>query len=672
MGLRYRIPFKDYRNTSYEVRVYRDDYTGDAAELTGAPSCFVVSGTDDDFMYVPVRTSTATINVLESDLLLDLYSINNQYAKVELMKEGVLEWTGYIKPEQFTQPYVASKQSVSVECVSALATLEHIEYKKLTTQGVVSLWELMKMLVMKCKGGYRGVYVPVVYGATSAMIGNVLERITLIETNFTEEEMSLLEVLEAVCKFLNWTCCDIGGYLWFVDADHRGTYRLYDEAMENYTNVECNEVLIQDIGNLGSDGNTLDVVPGYNKATVKALNHVFDEVVKDEPFDILKPYDGGEYLTFAYKGADGGHGVRKQFLKPMFWTMYNYDSYNQILTQEAKDGYSASVLNYMRGAILMREADYKSVSSNDPTPSDEVTDFNYTDSVQIRVQQSSTAVLPSFMALTPVMSVKGELAVWADCAIGIDGTIEAYFDNDLAGPSQRVDDLGRNLTLVVSCGGKYYNGESWVDEYVNLSVPVDENGKIKSNRTPFTPYKDVSGYVIPLDFFVGEPEITILCPVWTNGGHYAAGYKIRGLKFGYAKKEGVVDEGENGDRIYENIVNADYMSEADEIEFDVSSYNADGASYSKALLDGKWLTDNLYCKVVEANVRPEELLIRRIVNRYGDTKIKLSEGLRMTGDITPITTIKERTQPGKTFRLTSGEWDYERGRLAVQIQEDVK
>lgn len=672
MGLRYRIPFKDSDNKAYEVLVYRDGYTGDVKELTGAPSCFVVSGTDEDFMYVPVRTSTATISVLDSDLLLDLYSINNQYARVQLYREGVLEWTGYIKPEQFTQPYVPTVDVVSVECVGALSTLEHMEYKELVPGvGVVSLWTLLKHLVTSAKGGYNAVYMPWVYGATQGMTGNVLERITLIENNFLKEEMNLMEVMEAVCKFLNWTVYDVRGCLWFVDHDWDGTYRKYDEALSTYTEVRGSDVLVQDVGFNGSGVNTLDVVPGYNKASVKALNHVFDDVVKDEPFDILKPYDGGEFLTFAYKGADGGHGVRKQFLKPMFWTMYNYDSYWQAITQEMKDGYSAAVLNYMLGAILMREVDYKSVSNNDPTPSDEVTDFNYVDSVQIRVQQRSTAVLPSFMALAPVMSVKGELSVWADCAIGIDGTIEAYFDNDMAGPSQPAAELGRNLTLVVTCGGKYYNGENWVDEYANVSVPVDDNGKIKSNRTPFTPYKDVSGYVIPLDFFVGEPEITILCPVWTNGGYYATGYKIRGLKFGYAKKEGVVDEGENGDRVYENVVNEDYMSEADEIEFDISSYNADGASYSKALIDGGWLTNNLYCAVVNEMVRPEELMIRRIVNRYGATKIKLTEAIRMTDAVTPISSLSDRTMVGKRFRMTSGEWDYEQNRMTLQIQEDA-
>ena len=176
-----------------------------------------------------------------------------------------------------------------------------------------------------------------------------------------------------------------------------------------------------------------------------------------------------------------------------------------------------------------------------------------------------------------------------------------------------------------------------------------------------------------MDFFIGEPIITIMAPQWMESGdvRYYPGVKIRNLKFGYANKDGVVEEGENGDRVYENIVNESYMSEADEIEFDISSYNKDGASFSKAILNGRWLTNNIYCKVVEEMIRPEELMIRRIVNRYGVTKIKLTEAIWMTDAITPITVLTERTQPGKTFRMTGGSWDYEQGKLTVQIQEDV-
>lgn len=671
MGLRYRIPFKDYKDNSYVVEIHREDYTGEVAELTGATSCFVVSGTDDDFMYTPVRTSSATINVLDSDLLLDLYSINNQFAPVKLYKNGLMEWTGYIRPEQFTQPYTPNPQNIGVECISALATLENVEYKAFSETGNVTLWRLMSYLISSAKGEYRGIYIPHVYAASSAMSGNVFEKITLIENNFTQEEMNCFEVLEAVCKFLNWTVHDIGGYLYFVDADWNGEYRLYDETLSEYTSVSGNEVLVQNVGYNGSDGNTLDVVPGYNKASVKALNHVFDDVVKDEDYDILEPIDEAYYIR-TYGGDDGPHGVRKQFLKPMFWTLCQYtNASSPSLGKEEVYSMENWQLNALWGALLMKEADYKCVATNDARPDEDVTDFDYVDSIQIRIADTSSAQLNT-MGLNPAVIMEGEHAVYADCAISIGGTIDGFFDDDMLEPGKKF--FNRVLTLLVECDGKYYNGSSWVSSYATFTAEIDESGAIKSNRTPFTPYKGISGYVIPMDFFVGKPKITIFCPVWMtdDATHYITGTKIRNLKFGYAKKEGIVDEGVNGDRVYENVVNESYMSDAEEIEFEISSYNADGASYSKAMIDGGWLTDNLYCAIVGKNIRPEELMIRRIVNRYGVTKIKLTEALQMTDSITPLTILTERTQTGKTFRMTSGEWDYEQNRFMIQMQEDAE
>ena len=674
MGLRYTIPFKDSENTDYLVQIFRGGYNGEAKELTGAVSCFVVSGTDDDFVYTPIRPSSATIKVLDSDLLLDLYSINNQYAPVRLLRNGILEWTGYIRPEQFTQPYVPTAEVISVDCVCALSTLEKIEYKQINNlTGVVDLWTLIKTLISYTKGSYRGVCIPWVYGSSSSMTGNVFERITLIENNFIKEEMTLYEVLEAVCKFLNWTVYDFKGCLWFVDNDWTGTYRMYDEALETFAEIQGNEILLQDVGFNGSDSNTLDVVPGYNKAFVKALNNVFDDVVKDEDYDTLSKYANGEYLVQTYKGSDGPHGVRKQFLKPKNWKLFAYSGTNIISGAEI-ESMNKYQLNNVFGALLMSEADYKCKGIGDPEPDEDVTDFNYEDSVQIRIASTSTAQLPALMAFNKALTMEGENAVYADCAISIDGTFQAYFDDDMAGPVEKTSNLTRTITAEVSCGDKWFNGSAWSTEYSTFPIEVDESGKIKSNRTPYTPYKGISGYVIPMDFFVGVPKISVYCPIWLddNGTHYITGVKVRGLNFGYVKKEGIIEEGEEGDRVYENVVNEAYMSDAEEITFEISSYNRDGASFSKALLDNGWLTNNLYCKVVEEMVRPEELMIRRIVNRYGATKIKLTEAICMTGDISPITQIKERSMADKTFRMTSGEWDYEQNRLMLQIQEDIK
>ena len=77
-----------------------------------------------------------------------------------------------------------------------------------------------------------------------------------------------------------------------------------------------------------------------------------------------------------------------------------------------------------------------------------------------------------------------------------------------------------------------------------------------------------------------------------------------------------MDDDKDSDRIYENVVNENFINELDEIEFKISSYNNDGACYSKVLLLDEYLKDNLYSSIEKTLIRPEELLIRRIINQY--------------------------------------------------------
>ena len=216
-----------------------------------------------------------------------------------------------------------------------------------------------------------------------------------------------------------------------------------------------------------------------------------------------------------------------------------------------------------------------------------------------------------------------------------------------------------------------------MDEYSLFRIYYNVNTasgfqSIGSNKTADMPYRGLNGHVIELpsdEVLKGDLEFTMFINNPASGD--LSGYFVKDFKLNYAKKDGVNDEGENGDRIYENVVNEDYMSDCDDIEFGIGSYNADGATYSKALLNDNFLTNNLYCDIVKENIRPEELMIRRIVNRYSVTKIKLTEAIQMTDVVTPLSILTERTQPGKTFRMTSGEWDYEQNRITIQMQEDA-
>ena len=659
--LRYTIPFKDNPNNSYIVEIHREDYTGEPTELKGARSCFVVTGTDEDFMYTPIRTSTATINVIDSNLLLDLYSINNQYAPVKLYKNGVLEWTGYIKPEQFTQPYVPNPQNISIDCISSIATLENIEYKQKNENGYIYLFELLQYLIGHANGGYNGIYMPPVYGTD----GNALESILLAESNFSEKNM--LEVLESSCKFLNWSLFELNGCIYFVDSDWNGEYKFYNEDMTFHVMKTTNEFQLTDYN--GSSSNSLDIIHGFNKASVKSINNVFDEVIEDEDFDNLEVLQ-----TWNYNGGnkEGARRIIRKFKKPEKWEMFYYNQHMKPLTlDEVKE---LDMNSQVAGCLEMTENSYTVAESNGEfVPS--VREYTWNDLLKVTLDMYNNVLIGGnnkYKAFT----VKGVNSIWKDGAFGVNMELMYFSDPEFLTVSQTI--VNTDLYFMLRIGQYYWNGTSWVTNYSLFKIRHNVNtGRgyqpIKSNLNADMPYQGLNGHVIELPsdrVLIGDLEFTMFMN--DPASSEVRGYIIKGMKLEYAKKDNVVEAGKDGDRIYENVVNENYMSECDEIEFEIGSYNEDGATYSKALLYDDFLTNNLFCKVVNEDVRPEELLIRRIVNRYGETKIKLTESINMTGEITPLTSMYDASMVSKRFRLTSGEWDYEQNRLVVQIQEDAQ
>jgi hypothetical protein len=145
---------------------------------------------------------------------------------------------------------------------------------------------------------------------------------------------------------------------------------------------------------------------------------------------------------------------------------------------------------------------------------------------------------------------------------------------------------------------------------------------------------------------------------------------IKDFKLKFKKNDGSVGiESSNTDRTYENIVNGSYVNEADDIEFKISSYNNDGACYSKVMFGSDYLKDNLYSVIEDKLIRPEEALIRRIINRYSSTKIKLTQQIQFTTSLTPIDTLSDSYFVNKKFLNIGGEIDYSVDRLECKMIE---
>lgn len=678
---RYRLPFFNYAGESLEIKFYMEDYIGEIETLTGAPSAFVVTGTDEEFVYEPVRTSTASVSIVTDSLLNDLFSENSHHVAVKLYRGNKLLWTGYVEPEVFTQAYVPIADKLSINCISAIGTLENIQYEKQTENGFITAINLLRYIIRSANGGYEKIYIPYVYGSSEVNYStkkNIFDEITLAEENFTSEGMMLDEVLEYFCRFFNWTLYDYEGSLYFVDADWKGEYFSYGEDLVTYEMVTPNTVLLQDIGFGGSD-HTIDVLPGYNKVTVKAINNVFDELVENEDLETLKE-NGFQSVSYDKLSGDDVKVVRKRFLIPEKWELDSYDGD----TGEKQDPKDA--MNNSFGSALLKISEYGGKwERSDFIP--DISDYSWTLAVQDRVKGKQFQEKPGEAMSKDLVAIKGAKgAAWMNGALSIDGSIIVpWNDANLAfcKPSGKAGYA--DIVYVLRIGDKYWDGSSWVDSEAEFKIRYENESAgspltVKNTKSPDMPYFGLSGYIIKLPDnapIIGDLSLKIRRTSEIGftlesgaGSIKFYGYIYKNPNLNYKKKDGVVDEGENGDRVYENVVNEKFMSELDEIEFGISSYNEDGATYSKALLNGNFLTNNLYSAIEGTLVRPEEALIRRIINRYRVTKIKLTQVLKNSDLIHPFTVLYDNSMVSKKFMLLSGVWDYEQNTVTLSMIEN--
>ncbi|MGR4839122.1 MULTISPECIES: hypothetical protein [unclassified Bacteroides] len=672
-GLIYTIPFATLDNSDCIVEIEKKGYTGVSTELTGGASPFVVDIADDEFAYTPLRFSTATINVVGGDYLQELFSTAYQQYRVTLKKNGNITWCGFVKPELYTQDYSSEIFTLELECISAMSTLEFIDYTQSEESGrkFVSLWDLIKKCIDSSSSQYNAVYFPQVYGkdASDVVGGNILKEMTVSEQNFFDEDnkpMKLKEVLEEICKFLHWTCADWCGSLYFVDIDHKGNYSRYPSDLSQKSGEESISVKsVQDIGFAGSE-HSLDVLPGYNKVTVKCSNYPVGELLPEEEYDKLK------YISHEDKGIKISGLFKKYRLIKLDAQIYKV---NKIVSGDnLPNGESADLVAGL-GAYLGKLCVYGYENGKA-----EISNYNYDNVLCIDVlKRQGWADSSGYAVTTPLpqgvevfsFKRKNPELLFADGAFCISGQVMQLSNG---GHAWLKDHKKWGITLVceLKIGDYYYNGENFVTQKSVFQIKVNDSNKMlqyfstENTKDLRMPYNGAEGYIIqiPDTRLRGILSFKMYTPI-LEAVDYTDTVFIKNFKIKYYPKDNSIlsKSNNNSDRIYENVINGSYINELDEIEAKISSYNDDGACYSKVILNDGYLTDNLYSSIELDTIRPEELLIRRIVHRYSAPQIKLTQVIKATSDLTPISVLSDRFMTNKKFINVGGTIDFKMNRF---------
>lgn len=670
-GLIYTIPFQTMlQKKNCVVEIEKEGYEGESTELIAAGTPFTVDIDDEEFLYTPTRFSTANLNVVGKDYLQSLFTTDYRQHRVTLLVDGHVAWCGFVKPEVYTQDYVSETFELEMECMSAMSVLEYIDF---TTQGTekkfVSLWSLLQKCISEAQARYEAVHIPFVYGRTKEQYTageNVLKEMMISEQNFFDEDgkpMKLKEVLEEICKFLNWTCADWKGELYFVDMDHAGTYHKYDPTLTDKTDEAVNELSVQDVGFAGSD-HSLDILPGYNKVTVRCSNYPVGQLL-----DFNIDYNSLSDLQVLPDYEQDNRVSHAKLLNPGTLDMYQYNPDLVDDINQYKDN-----ADDLKGALPMQYCNYNMVEEDGAWKPD-ISDYSYTGVVRVRLKDSAGNMIGGD---TRVLGVFAPTIAYPAGVFCINAEVKYLKQLNMSPLSK--DAWGGDLRI----GIKLFVGEKdfTTDEICLGTVsskcsymgfgPYDEATEYKeadNEKTLNMPYTGAQGKIIIAQndgkILAGKLAFYMLASMYPSEVE-KYGYMLQNLTVKFVPQDGLSTE-DSDDRIYENVLNENYINELDDIELKISSYNDDGACYSKVLYQGgvSWIfddyvSDNVYNHLLDKLMRPENLLISRIISHYSTTRYKLTEVLMNDLNLSPFTRMSDKYTLDKKYINCGGSIDFQK------------
>lgn len=665
-NIKYQIQFKDVDNNLYTIHIREDNYTGSVTKLIGGVSPIVINyDSESDFLYNPTRLSGAVLKVVGLDYLQSLFSTNYQQYKVNLLnKDNRILWTGFITPELYSQEFSGFLFELEIECISALATLEYIKFEK--NKQIMSLMELIMNAVIKSKGDYNSVYIPVVYGDTQS---NILNTMNVSTGNFIDEEgekMNYREILSEVCKFLGWTVTERDGNIYFIDVDYisnkQSKYFKYNASFNNVEVVDLptSEISVQSLNSKGID-NTLSLLGGFNKISVIASDYEVDEKVLYPEADTTDKKPLHDYTA----GIDNTLYMKSYFFSNKF-KCYKYERSGNTFIDEVTPQANATV---NAGCELIQRTSYE--FNNVPNK------LNYETLFQTKLfcNDDHSLLLDSFADTKYPILTTGEpspvLLFSKKSKLCISFKVQYSDRPDGWTVSKNKDDVVRNgdvngwyIPCRLRIGDYYYNGSTWTKTVSSFNILTDLQAErqhftfdwlsAKNTNTYMNQVEDLSGTIIDFDrTLMGDLQMTLYVPQQKQDRYVHRYVFIKDIEIN-SQRVGILSD-KKSDTLYTNVINEGYINELEDIELKLTSENESNLSFSKIVINNEVL-DTINNKITASNEKPEKILISRIINQYSKPKIKVNQIL--TPDVTPYQIITDNNLTGKKFIVTNENIDY--------------
>ena len=782
----YKGQFRNKDNALYTVKITTEGTT-QSKDITLGGTPFVTSMVGDG-VYKPAKYTGATVAIVTPSYHFDIYSGKAQGTKVELYKENSIEWTGYATPNLYDMGFTKYKETIEIECIDALSTLQYIKYD-IPKKNIVSLYTIINKIVKECNA-YSGFVISANTQLNKDTTETILDKLYISEQNFfnkkkdkeTDNDVAwnCQEILEEICQYLGLTVVADKDIVYFLDYDaiKNGINEYYSYIIDNPTptkiTLEHSKVIVGSDYSGGSSSLSMDDV--YNKVTVKDDFYTFEEVLPDmfnNAINITSDQDttlqksdninNGMYgeiisskigntadstntnmivmLDRVRNPESGGYSdlnvVFVKYFNNPYYKFYKYDSNGRDITDNVKS------LNYtdtksMNGATIAKFCVKKLDKGSDiPTMfADTIfkilnkqltldgwlaaNDFSKVDFsdyiVLLNPNNISNDKITQYPYFQTVVSDTTALFGGENAYLIISGNYMYHYftddpypipegESDIAQGRYAMDAGQTYLMAKLQWGTLYWSGDQkkgnngWVTTETTFKIPYmkDDAGKgdRRADATMFKNLKFINsvnwrigtneqGYLITLPkngVISGLPTLTVYKPFDPNfhsvksgkdkGQHYKHSCVfLKDFKFKAIIGDPTFSNINDTDTVYTNVINDTYVTEFEEVNFKICTYDGKKPNYSSvAIKEGdtmKYL-DTTYNKATKQSLRQEEHYIYKTVNQYKEPSIILNLGLKNTFKIYGL--YKDTTIKNKNFIIDSISIDYRRCSSTINLIE---
>lgn len=645
MAIHWQIRFRSLRaETLYTVNIYDDSYTGTPVQLTGAAQPFETQEDDSDDWFLPIRTQSGYLNIVDTGKDNDgnafewqnLIPSSDTNRPVTLTDgQGNVKWRGFLQPQTFSGAKFVDVQIRSFPVACPLTVLNGVDAAS-NVSGVVTFAFLLNKIIEA--SGFDAYYLvfqgsdPLYWLQKKIDWGNFLD-------DDGQPQYTYYQLLENMCTFFGWTCRTDGEYMYFVCPDQPFTPDLIsiqskdlleiDRGITPHYNTLQWSVADIDDDVYASTENSVEILRGYRRAEVVASINPRDQII-DIPFNAIRE-DLAKNPPASYIQVDDTYIFDTSGVPPE--TVYK----NAVVQEKSSQDQEFNPARF-------------TISMTWDKPLNYLHNYQWNCYLTVNGTQGSSHV-------DEWIRIKSkEYHNYSNGILYISGTINSQYGEGRFGAKLRI-------------GDKYWNGTAWTTAesifLINFGVEGDATATgdlpITDTRQRNDPYPSYNGIGIPVTEVVGGEVVLDFYLDYVHGvaTYESMSVNVKELTLGFVRRNDYDDYSDASENTYFQNVGVQFT--------DVKSVNTIFASdRNNAFGIGIVMNrDGSYCDDLPYNYttgliyqRAEENLLSRMCTRGGS--IKKKETVTILSNMvhcTPTMWIETDDMTGYPVSVSHSWWD---------------